>query len=693
PEFFFLLKQVHDELFFLEGVNRAQVSSLFSPSTRFIEVVEDGFSGGPVIPADFKPDMNYIELVRQNTIKAGVVGRLIANDFSCAMVSAQLLEKNPKTGARLNYIQFAKELEAKIRDKYQTDTIRIHIIGFAKMIGDIAEGAKGVVLFFGIAILISFVLVYIYSLSVKLSLIPILCSFIAVIWQLGLLRTIGFGIDPMAILVPFLVFAIGVSHGMQMINSMGNQVCDGLTSLEAAHITFRNLLIPGGIALLSDAVGFLTLLLIKIGMIQELAINASLGVGVIIFTNLVLLPVIMSYLSFDKNYKSKKEKSTNLLNSLWDKFVPLSRPQFGSIIIILSLLILAWGWVEGQNMKIGDLHAGAPALHQDSRYNLDTALIVEKFSIGVDVISIIVETIPNATIDYEIMNAIDQFQWHLENVDGVQSTLTLSSVSKIINAGFNEGTMKWRVLSQNTSVLSQATSPIPSSSGLLNSDGSVMPIIIFLKDHKAETIQTVINSAKAYIAEHQSSRYQFKLCSGPVGVMAAQNEAVTAAQVPMLVWVYGVVIFLCIITFRSVKAVFCVIAPLVVVSVLAQAMMSVLKIGLTVSTLPIFALGAGIGVDYGIYIITPMLTFLRKGTSLVDAYAMTLKTTGSAVMFTGLTLAVGVSTWIFSALKFQVDIGILLTFMFLLNMLGAIVLLPALASWAWFFEQRKLHKS
>jgi predicted RND superfamily exporter protein len=281
------------------------------------------------------------------------------------------------------------------------------------------------------------------------------------------------------------------------------------------------------------------------------------------------------------------------------------------------------------------------------------------------------------------MQKIDQFQWQIENIEGVQSAISLASVSKSINAAFNEGNVKWRVLPRTTESLVQASSRVETSTGLLNSDCSVMPIIVFLNDHKAETIERVVAEAKRLAAEFNDDTIKFELASGPVGVMAATNEAVDAAQDPMTLYVYGAVILLCLISFRSIKATISVIVPLYVVTQLAMALMTYLNIGLTVSTLPVIALGVGIGVDYGIYILTNMTQPLRNGVPLRQAYEDALRNTGSAVIFTGLTLAIGVSTWAFSALKFQVDMGILLTFMFVVNMLGAVFVLPALASLFW----------
>ena len=681
--YFDTLKNVHDQLFFIPGVDRAQVKSIFSPSTRFTEVVEDGFAGGPVIPADFSTSVSGLETVRDNIEKAGIVGRLIANDYSAAMVSAQLMDFDPQTGKPLDTIAFAAQLEKELRGKFETDKVKIHIIGFAKMAGDVADGAKGVLLFFVIAILITAVMVYLFSKSIILTVLPLVCSLTAVVWQLGLLTVIGFGLDPMSILVPFLVFAIGVSHGVQMINAVRRRVMDGQTTKAAAASAFRSLLVPGGVALLSDTVGFITLLSIDIGIIRELAISASLGVGVIIFTNLILLPLVISFTEIKVNKTAEPTAEEVRTEAIWRFLARFATPKYAVVVIIATVVLYFAGLQQANQMKIGDLQGGAPALHQDSRYNLDTFFITDHFSITTDVMTVIVEAAPEACTYHDVLTQIDEFEWLVRNTPGIESTVSLASVAKKVNAGFNEGNPRWEVLPRTTASLVQAIGQIPTTSGLLNGDCSVMPVYLFMKDHKAETIETVVAKVKAVAAKMDNDKLQFKLASGPVGVMAATNEAVAEAQLPMMLYVYGAVFVLCLISFKSLKATVAVIIPLYVVSTLAQALMTQLDIGLAVSTLPVIALGVGIGVDYGIYILSTMSSKLSNGMPVQQAYYEALVERGSAVIFTGLTLAIGVSTWFFSALKFQMDMGILLTFMFVVNMLGAIIILPALAAVFW----------
>lgn len=690
PEFFDTLQKATDDVFFIPGVDRAQVTSLFTPNVRFTEVVEDGIAGGNVVPADFEATTEGLEKVRKNILKAGILGRLVANDFTGAAISAQLLEVDPATGEKLDFIKVSHLLEEQIRDKYQNDQVSVHIIGFAKVIGDIADGAKRVILFFCVAFVITTLLVFFYTRSWILTLIPISCSLIAVIWQLGLLPILGYGIDPMGLLVPFLIFAIGVSHAVQMITANTAEVRAGADRLEAAKSSFRQLLIPGVIALASDTIGFITIQLIEIRVIQEMAITASLGVAVIILSNLILLPILLSYVKTGRRYKRRVDKQTQTLRPVWNFFERAAEPKSATVIIAVAVILLGFGLWKGSDIKIGDMHQGVPELRTDSRYNQDSQVITEHFSIGVDLITVIVETKPDGCIDYDIMTAIDRFAWHMNNVDGVQSVIGLPGIAKIINAGWNEGSPKWQVLPRNQATMVQAVGYIPTSSGLLNSDCSVMPVMIFTKDHKAETIANIVSEVKKYRDQNPSENVTFRLATGNVGVMAATNEEVSAAQFPILLYVFGAVIFLCFYEFRSIRAVLCIILPLALVSLLAYALMSILQIGLKVSTLPVVALGVGVGVDYGIYIFSRLRSYLNKGQSLQEAYLHTLAITGTGVVFTGVTLAIGVATWIFSPLKFQADMGILLTFMFLVNMLGAILLLPALAC---FLLPKSTHKT
>ena len=681
PEFFSALKGATDEVFFLPGVERSKVKSLFTANVRYVEVTEDGVDAGNVIPADFQPTPEGLAQVRKNVLKSGIVGRLVANDFSGAIISAGLLDMDPNTGKKLNYLKVSKDLEEKVRTKFQTENIDVHIIGFAKVIGDMAQGAKRVVIFFGIAFLITGLMVYLYSMSFWRTAAVLCSATTAVIWQLGLLPILGFGIDPMGILVPFLIFAIAVSHSVQMVGATGSELYNGATPLEAARAGFRRLLVPSVTALITDTIGFLTIYLIPVRIIQEVALTASIGVAVIIVVNGMLLPVLISFPPTSEKYQRKLHRRAEHLAPVW-RFLShcAERKTAAAIVIVVACLTIFGAW-KGAGVKIGDIHQGVPEFRPDSRYNLDTAAITDRFSIGVDSISVIVETVAFGCIDYDAMSDIDEFAWHMQNVEGVVSVVTMPYIAKRMNSRWHEGNPKWKEMPRDRDGMMTATAAVRMSSGLVNKDCSVMPVKMFTSDHKAETINRITSAVKNYIAANPSDKVTFRLATGNVGIMAATNEEVDARQFPILFCVFGAVILFCLIAFRSIRAVLIILLPLGLVSLLAYALMNFLDIGLKVNTLPVVALGVGVGVDYSIYIYGQLRSLIQEGIPLREAYEQTLNITGNAVMLTGITLAIAVGTWIFSPLQFQADMGILLTFLFLMNMIGAVIVLPAMAFW------------
>jgi len=479
-----------------------------------------------------------------------------------------------------------------------------------------------------------------------------------------------------------------VSHGMQMVSSFGSEVFDGADSMTAARNSFRRLLLPGWTALATDVVGFVTILFIQIRVIQEIAIAAGIGVAAIILTNLVLLPVALSYVHFEADYPERLHRRARHLEPFWRRFAHVTRPWPAAIVVALAVVLGVVGAWKGGQVQIGDMHRGVPELRATSRYNTDTAVVTSKFSIGVDVLNVIAETKPQGCVDHAVMTTIDDFSWRMANLPGVQTTVDLPGLAKTLNAGWNEGSPKWRVLARNQSVLTQSVTYVPTSSGLLNADCSVMPIMVFTRDHKAETIRQIVAEAKRFEAEHGNKDVSFKLATGNVGVMAATNEAVSDAQWPIMLCVFGAVALLCLLSFRSVRGTLCILLPLALVSTLSYALMTWLEIGLKVNTLPVAALGVGVGVDYAIYLYGRFRVYHQAGDSLGEAYFKTLEVTGNGVFFTGMILAVGLATWMFSPLKFQADMGLLLAFLFLMNMIGALVLLPALARFILHDEKR-----
>jgi predicted RND superfamily exporter protein len=675
------LRKLSDEVFLVPGVARMQMKSLWTPATRWIGVTEEGLEGGPVIPDGYDGSPASLEQLRANVARSGEIGQLVALDARSSVIYVPLLAQGAD-GRALSYAQFAGTLDALIA-KVELQGVRIHVTGFAKIVGDLIAGVKAVLAFFALAVLIATAMVFWYTRCWRSTALVVLASLVAVVWQLGLLPTLGHALDPYSILVPFLVFAIGMSHGAQKMNGIMQDVGRGLHKLVAARFTFRRLFLAGLTALLADAVGFAVLLVIDIQAIRELAVAASIGVAVLIFTNLILLPILLSFTGVSAGAAQRSlraerlEDSAGQRHALWLWLDRFTQRKWATLAVAAGMLMGIGGFAASTQLAIGDLDPGAPELRADSRYNKDVAFMNAAYGASSDVLAVMVKTPEGQCSRLETLNKVDALEWELRQLDGVESTNTLALLNRRVLVGLNEGNPKWYEFLPNQDMLNTVTAGAPR--GLYNDACGLLTLYVFLRDHKAETLARVVAFVEAYAKANDTADVKFLLAAGSAGIEAATNIVVKDAWRIMLLLVYGAVVLLAFVTFRSWRAVVVAVLPLVVTSFLAEALMVALGMGVKVATLPVIALGVGIGVDYALYILSITLAQLRIGKSLSEAYHRALLFTGKVVMLTGFTLAVGVVTWIASPIKFQADMGLLLAFMFLWNMLGALILLPALA--------------
>jgi predicted RND superfamily exporter protein len=824
------LKSATDEVFFLPGIDRSRVSSLFTPDVRYIEVVEGGFAGGNVIPAEYAPNPEMFALVRANVGKGGHVGRYTTKSQNGAMIYSELLEVDPVTGEKLDYAVVSKLLEDRIRgrftnpkkyvyklkeakdglaagtvvgegfvdlgwklrmetfevsgpakddgsspDKFRikgsevaaelidnpqyNPDINVHVIGFAKVVGDVIDATMQVVLFLILTLFMTFLLLWLYTGSMKLAVLPLVCAITAVIWEFGLLQMAGKGLDPFAILVPFLIIAISVSHGVQYVNAwVGEITLFKRNSFDASLETWRRLAVYGTMAIMTGFVGFALIYTIPIDIIREMAINASLGMFAILITNKVMMPIWLTWIDIGdpEAFRQKQEKRDSVLDPVWEFVSNIVRPTPAVVAILAAAALYGWSFWKGEGLQVGDSQDGVPELLPDSRYNQDTNAIGRNFAIGTDIMKVIAELDPEACVRHDMMDQVDRFGWRMENTEGVQSILSLPWAARQVNAAFSEATPKFKVLPRNQYTMVQAITPIPTSSGLLNSNCSALAVFVFTQNHRASTLERIVHEVNAFNKENAAEFYEvnkdvnakyceekldkrreagrtriarekhiekmrkkdkaitdekidadkdvieltkaadaaaeahkamdkacpvnFALASGNVGVMAATNEEVHAREKPILYTVYAGIIICVFLSFFEWQSLVAIMLPLSLVSWMAYAVMTILGIGMKVAILPAVALAAGVGVDYGIYVYATFADALAAGFKTRAAYLKTLKLTGKAVIFTGLTLSLGVLTWLWSGLQFQRDMGKLLVFMFMANMFGAILLLPAIAS-------------
>ena len=684
PEYLEVLRKVTDEIMVTKGVNRAWVKSLWLPTVRWTDITADGFAGGSVMPDGFDGSPTSVDKLRLNVQRANLMGSLVSTDMKSSMIVVPLLDKDPDTGERLDYAELARLGETTIRT-LQTDKVYIRAVGFSVIIGQLIAGLYQVMAFFAVAVAIAGIIIFTYSRCLRSTLLLLVVSVAGVVWLLGLISLLGLSLNPYSVLVPFLIFAIGISHGAQKMNGIAQDVARGMHPYVAARYTFRRLFLAGLTALLTNVFGFAVLMVVDIPVIREMAMITSIGVSVLILTKLVLIPVSLSYIGVSPEAAKRRlvldqKREQGAKPTGLGVVVNFTRPGWAWPALAVALLLTVVSWSISRDLQVGDMDAGAPELRPDSLYNKDADFINRSFGLSSDQFAVIVKTPRNGGQRYETLIEMQRLAWELRQDPDVQAVQSIAEEVPYVNMGQFEGNPKWLTIPRNSNA-GVAVYTVYATRGLdlMNVDYSVMPVIAYLTNHKAETLDRLLKVVEQFAATHNSDDIHFLPVAGSAGIEAVTNIVVRKAHVQMLLLLYASVIVLCFITFRSWRAVIVAIIPLLITAVIAEALMVKAGIGLKVATLPVHALGVGVGIDYALYLLSVQLVMQRRGASLAEAYGAAVGFTGRVVALIGVTMAAGVITWVWSPIKFQADMGILLAFMFLWNMIGALVLIPALS--------------
>jgi predicted RND superfamily exporter protein len=715
------LKAASDDVASLKGIDRTRVSSLFTPEVRYVDVIDGAFKGDSVVPSDYAPTQPMFDRIRGNVAKGGYVGRYVANDQRGAMIFAEVADDTA---------QLDGQLEA-LRRKYERDGITVRIVGHAKRAGELAAATKQAAMFFAITLTTVFVWLWLSLGSLRLALLALLASVIALIWEFGLLSVCGFGLQPLALMVPLLILAISLSHCLQLVNAWTDEiVVQQRNVLDASRHAWRRIATPGVFAMLGCAAGFATLALLPIGIIRDIAINAVFGMAGVLVSVLVILPIALSGIGVGEasSFAAAQKKRAARFDGLWHLLSNAVKPKVAATTILIAATLLGGALWLGRGLRIGDDRAAAPELAASARFNQDFQSIAAQFDEGVDTLKIIAETDPEACVKFDVMEQVDRFAWHLQNTAGVRSALSLPQQAKIVNQAFSEASPKYDTLPRNKQTMAQALSPIAPATGLLNPTCSAMPVFVFLQDHRAETIARIVDEVQFYNHQNATAFYEsnksvtpkycnaklaarravglakigatadldnaqkklagltkecpvnFALAAGDAGVIAASLDEVLQRAKPALFYFYGAIAIAVYACFFDIGSLIAILLPLSLVSWLAYALMSAAGIGLSVASMTIVPLAAAIGVDYAISLYARMKDELERGHRMQDAYRRTLQSSGKAVLVIGIALTLGVASWLWSGLQFQRDLGLMLGFAFVANLLVALVVLPGVAS-------------
>ena len=669
--------EITDRLYLTEGINPGRVVSLSSRKIKYVEADKEGFRSLRLMHDPAKKEEDILELKRRILRSPLVYGPIVSKDFKATLIQADF-EAYVSNRDIFNLLQ-------KIKKDFEDQNHRIYICGYPVLQGWLDFYLyKMSRLFIFTLLALAVVLYYIFR-SKRGVFLPLLSASMATLWGLGMTATLGYKLTPSTVLAPFLVFALGVSHSVQFIKHYYEYMLKYKNSKHVSILITKDLFVPAFTGLLTDGIAPFSLLVVPLGMIRSLAIAIGFGILSIFFSTIILVPNLLSFMKPPKKLEVLREERTSFTNRLLGYFAKLAINKKSRSLIIFSFLSLTLiSFLLMQRIEIGEKRPGSSLLYFKSEYNQAEKFLSEKFA-TTDPYYILVEANqPQGLVKVEVLKEMDSLQRYLEKeVNGVGRTLSLVEYIKGMNMVMFEGRPEEFKIPQQDSTVAEylfiySINNFPGDfSPVVDSEYQYANIKIDMLDHKASTIKNVIAKTKEWIKNfHHSKDINFSFAGGNIGMLAAVNEIVA----PMLrlnsLGTASLVLLCLVVAYGWVLGLGILFLPVIFRTILLLGILGFLKIGLTAEIIPVISLGIGFGDDFGIYILSRIMDEFRKGGEKEKAVLEAMSTSGKAVFFTGLSLTLGIATWIFSPILMQAKLGMLLSFLILFNVVGTLIVLP-----------------
>lgn len=673
------IKYVTDEVDMIQGVNHYQVASIAHPKIRRIRTTAGGLiKSEPVLPRDIPTQPDKLKQLREESFNNDIVyGTYISTDGKAALILAGFDEE------RLDYNTIftrLKELKVEIEEAGNT---KLYIAGEPMLKGWIYYHSAELTLIFGITFAVMVLLLYLHFRSFAGVFVPLLGTGMACVWGLGFVGWMDFNLDPLILVVPILISARTASHCVQMMERFHDEIRKGESRDAAVRTSMGELLVPASIAIFTDAAGLYVLTVSSIPIIAKLGYFCSFWSLSNLITVTILVPIVLSYLPSPKVSQAEDKHVYSMIMSKWSNFLVSDRapkPIFG-----LALVLIGFAVFYAKDMVVGENMPGSPILFPDSEYNVAAKAIADKFA-GANQFSIYFEADEAHKMkDPEVVAIMEKFGLYMADTLGYGGTRTIPHLVRSINRLYHYDDPRWSLVPSsqrdigNTLFMYEAGAAIPGVIlEYMDLEGRTANFVVFYKDATGPTVTEAVIKAKEFLADHPMEGVTPRFAGGIIGTTAAGNEEVEQSELNQTILIMVVVMASVIATYRSITAALLVFVVLAMAVVINRAYMGFRGIGLNINTLPVTAVGIGIGVDYAIYMLDRIREEVRHR-SIDDAVKVALSTTGAAVLFTAVTVVAGIAYWIFgSSLRFNSEMAMLLSLLMVSNMIGAISLLPLL---------------
>ena len=675
------------------GVQHGSVRSLTNAS--FFRPLPGGVMlNSPILPEGKVPDTpKELEDLKSNVHRnPGVVfGRFVSFDDKAARIDATFLE------SRLDYRRIFNETMSMVVNPEKDSTVRIYVGGEPILYGWVYHFTPQIFKIFLVTVLALWVLLYLYFHDWRGALRPTISGVICAIWGLGFIRLIGFSLDPLVLVIPFLITARAVSHSVQMHDRYYEEYYRLRDKKKAILSAFSELFVPSLSGILTDAFGVLVILLVPVLFLQRLAITASFWITAIIVSELLLNPIVYYYLEpphIEVIERRERGFFKRMLESIARPMLSPSGRIVTTLATVGAVALCAFFWT---GLKVGDPSSETPFLWPTSQYNRSAAAIQSEFG-GIDPFVVVAELKTRGILDDpQLYHVMDEYQRYMEGDPDVGGSYSLADQLANVGGPLKEFQFKWNVLPttrRGTGALVQAilagSSPLQTAS-IVTPRREATQVTIYCKSREGESVQRIVARTQKFFADpkHQVPGVEFIPGGGIIGQLAAGNQEIIDNDLRLNILAFATIYIIVLVTYRSFMAGFYLLFPLALANAAINAYMGAHDIGININTLPVVTVGVGFGIDYAIYIVSRIIEELALGREIQDATYHALVTSGKAVAFTALTLVASVLFWYWSSIRFDAEMGLLLAVWMFVSMLGAMTILPVLIV---MFNPRFIHR-
>ncbi|WP_022959278.1 efflux RND transporter permease subunit [Spongiibacter tropicus] len=672
----------------LPGVNHNLVSSVTHRNSRKIWLTEVGsINSQPYFDATKGPyDAEALAGMKADvSANPRVFGPLVAPDLKMALVKAQLIE------GQLDYEKTFIQLR-DLRDEVTADGITLYATGQPVLVGWAYTYMDQILQIFAFTVLTMLALLIFHFRKAYGVLIPLGGVLISTVWGLGIISLLGYNLDPLGLVIPFLIAARAMSHGVQLVERYYAEAASSGNGPAAAKATFDSLFRPGSLGVVSDAIGLLLIAVGSIPLNTHLGIYASMWAITVVFSVLIGVPLLLSILPTPREPRLK-ETILRHIGASSSRIV--SRPGSARTLLLIAAAAVVLGMAAASNVQIGDSEPGSPILYPDHDYNISSRVVNERFP-GSEELYVVAETDEKGGLKRpEVLKALAAFQAHMLTDPGVGGAKGLPDLIQQVNRLMHNNDPRWYQIPHDERYVGglmftyMASSPIPGAlDEFNNTDDQVANLVFYYKDRQGETIRRAIHMAKQWIDEHgdEVEGLTIKLAGGTLGVAAAMNESAYQTNLIVLPLVFLLIFAFVTLFYTSWHAGLMMLLAMLFATTLTYAYMGLSGLNIDINTVPVIAVGIGVGIDYSIYMMDRIREEMAKCRDLAHSVQQAISTTGMAISFTALTLMAGIVMWvIFSDLRFQSDSALLLCVMIVINGITAMLLVP---SWVLRFQPR-----